>query len=292
MKSSKSVYTNNNIDEKHSEMLNYFENIETKEIPRLTIIIDELKLELRQLKKNEIDRIMDIKDEIKDYKLKIKRLKSQKNDYLLENSKYVFQYFEQKKNISTGGGNQNTNVLNSFFKVKGTTEESSDITSGQYNQSKAFYQNYWKNVNNDILNINDFVVAADICEVCNQGELIPQDEEGILICNNEKCGCYVSYIVDSSKPANKEPPSEVSYTAYIRLNHFKEILSQFQAKETTQIPDEVIQAIKDRIKKERIKNYKEINYDKMREILRKLGLNKYFEHIQYINSTLELNHPL
>ena len=40
-----------------------------------------------------------------------------------------------------------------------------------------------------------------------------------------------------------------------------------------------------RLKKERITNLKkELNYDKMREILRKLGYNKYFEHIQYINS--------
>ena len=75
-------------------------------------------------------------------------------------------------------------------------------------------------MNDDILNIEDFVVAADVCEVCRQGELIPQDEEGILICNNEKYGNYVSYIVDSGKPANKEPPSEVSYIAYIRLNRF------------------------------------------------------------------------
>tara|TARA_B100000927_G_scaffold288315_1_gene282714 strand:- start:554 stop:1687 length:1134 start_codon:yes stop_codon:yes gene_type:complete len=292
MKSHKSVYTNNNIDEKHSEMLNKFEKIESEEIPKLYEEIDQLKNSLKWLKKNEIDKFMDIKDQIKDHKLKIKRLKSQKNDYLLENSKYVFQYFEQKKNISTGGGNQNTNVLNSFFKVKGTTAESSDISSQQYMNSKSLYQNYWKNVNNDILNIHDFVVPADICEVCNKGELIPQDEEGILICNNDKCGNYVSYIVDSSKPANKEPPSEVSYTAYIRLNHFKEILSQFQAKETTQIPPEVIQSIKDRIKKERITDYKEINYDKMREILRKLGLNKYFEHIQYINSTLGIKPPI
>lgn len=292
MKSHKSVYTNNNIDEKHSEMLNKFEKIESEEIPKLYEEIDQLKNSLKWLKKNEIDKFMDIKDQIKDHKLKIKKLKSQKNDYLLENSKYVFQYFEQKKNISTGGGNQNTNVLNSFFKVKGTTAESSDISSQQYMNSKSLYQNYWKNVNNDILNIQDFVVPADICEVCNKGELIPQDEEGILICNNDKCGNYVSYIVDSSKPANKEPPSEVSYTAYIRLNHFKEILSQFQAKETTQIPPEVIQSIKDRIKKERITDYKEINYDKMREILRKLGLNKYFEHIQYINSTLGIKPPI
>ena len=122
--------------------------------------------------------------------------------------------------------------------------------------------------------------------------MIPQDEEGILICNNNACGKFITYIVDSSKPNNKEPPNEVSYTAYIRLNHFKEILSQFQAKETTQIPTEVINAIKARIKKERINDLTQLNYDKMRELLRKLGLNKYFEHIQYINSLFGIKPPV
>ena len=122
--------------------------------------------------------------------------------------------------------------------------------------------------------------------------MISQEEEGILICNNAKCGNFVVHIVDNSKPNNKEPPNEVSYTAYIRLNHFKEILSQFQAKETTQIPDKVIERIKSRIKKERITDMSTINYDKMREILRKLGLNKYFEHIQYINSIFGIKPPV
>ncbi|NBO50188.1 MAG: hypothetical protein EBU80_10805, partial [Chitinophagia bacterium] len=76
------------------------------------------------------------------------------------------------------------------------------------------------------------------------------------------------------------------------LNHFKEILSQFQAKETTQIPPEIIEKIRNRIKKERITDLREITYDKMREILKKLQLNKYFEHIQYINSLLGIKPPL
>ena len=136
------------------------------------------------------------------------------------------------------------------------------------------------------------MIPSDVCEFCKVGELIPQDEEGILICNNNKCGNFITHIVDNSKPSNKEPPNEVSYTAYIRLNHFKEILSQFQAKETTQIPDSVIEQIKNRIKKERIADVTTINYDKMREILRKLGLNKYFEHIQYINSIFGIKPPM
>jgi hypothetical protein len=164
--------------------------------------------------------------------------------------------------------------------------------SDKYNQSRKTYQAYWRNVTNDYMNVQDYVVSSDVCESCNVGEMIPQDEEGILICNHSACGKFITYIVDSSKPTNKEPPNEVSYTAYIRLNHFKEILSQFQAKETTQIPEDVIQAIRDRIKKERIQNYNEITYDKMREILRKLGFNKYFEHIQYINSIFGVKPPI
>jgi len=282
----------NTIDEKHTEMLNLFHENETTTIPKLILEKELLKSKVSSLKEHEIDAYMEIKDRVTFINKKIKDLKQQRKRYLLENSKYVFDYFEEKKKINTGGNNQNVIVLNSFFKIKGKTPSSSDLQSDKYNQSKRSYQNYWRNVNNDVLNVQDFIVLSDVCEICNNGELIPQDEEGILICNNQNCGKFVTYIIDSSKPTNKEPPNEVSYTAYIRLNHFKEILSQFQAKETTQIPEEVIDAIRNRIKKERIKDMTLINYDKMRDILRKLGFNKYFEHIQYINSIFGIKPPI
>ena len=278
------------IDEKHTEMLLQFSKNKIELIPQLNSEIHTLKLRLQKIKKNaNIDEYMNIKDKIKQNQNEIKSLTTQEKQYYLDNAKYIFDYFEQKKDISSDGNKKNTNVLNSFFKIHSNNEESH---IDKYNKAKKTYHAYWKNVTNDYMNIQDYIVPSDCCEFCKTGELIPQDEEGILICNNSACGKFISYIVDSSKPTNKEPPNEVSYTAYIRLNHFKEILSQFQAKETTQIPEEVIQAIKDRIKKERIKDYNEINYDKMREILRKLGLNKYFEHIQYINSIFGIKPPI
>jgi hypothetical protein len=284
--------TSNTIDEKHTEMLNYFHEIETELVPKLEIKKRDLKTRLTALsQQKQIDDYMNTRDEIRAVSKEIRELKSQRKNYLLDNSKYIFQYFEQKKDISNGT-NPQVNILNSFFKIKATTETSGDLKSDKYNQSKKLYQMYWKNVNQDVLNIQDFVSQSSVCEFCRQGEMIPQEEEGILICNNNKCGKFVSYIVDNIKPNNKEPPNEVSYTAYIRLNHFKEILSQFQAKETTQIPKEVIEQIRQRIKKERIYDYREINYNKMREILRKLGLNKYFEHIQYINSIFGIKPPI
>jgi hypothetical protein len=300
MKSSKTSNNNlqkyqiNTIDEKHTEMLEKFRENETTIIPNLQTEIITLKNKIKTLNNDNIEMFLDIRDRIYSLKSQIKTLKLEKKNYLLDNSKYIFDYFEQKKQISTTSNNinQNTNVLNSFFKIKSKTPESTNITSDKYAQSKKAYQNYWRNVNNEISNIQDFVVPSDVCENCNCGELIPQDEEGILICNNNNCGKFITYIIDSSKPTNKEPPNEVSYTAYIRLNHFKEILSQFQAKETTQIPEEVIDAIRARIKKERIKDMSLINYDKMRDILRKLGFNKYFEHIQYINSQFGIKPPI
>jgi hypothetical protein len=279
------------IDEKHTEMLAMFSHNKLTQIPQLQTEIDQLKAKLKTIKKHtHIDEYMDMKDIIKEKRLQMKTLALKEKDYYLDNSKYIFDYFEQKKDISTGGGN--INVLHSFFKIRSTNPDRMNSNSDKYNQSRKTYQAYWRNVTNDYMNVQDYVVSSDVCESCNVGEMIPQDEEGILICNHSACGKFITYIVDSSKPTNKEPPNEVSYTAYIRLNHFKEILSQFQAKETTQIPEDVIQAIRDRIKKERIQNYNEITYDKMREILRKLGFNKYFEHIQYINSIFGVKPPI
>jgi len=282
----------NTIDEKHTEMLNQFYENETETIPKLIEEKERLKSLIPNLKDHEIDSYMDIRDKVQEIQSQIKELKLQKKRYLLDNSKYIFNYFEEKKKISSGDNNQNIKVLNSFFKIKANNDSSTNLNSDKYNQSKKLYQNYWRNVNNEVINIQDFIIQSDVCEQCRKGELIPQDEEGIMICNNNECGKFIAYIIDSSKPTNKEPPNEVSYTAYIRLNHFKEILSQFQAKETTQIPDEVIEAIRARIKKERIKDMSLINYDKMREILRKLGYNKYFEHIQYINSIFGIKPPI
>jgi hypothetical protein len=283
----------NTIDEKHNELLEHFRNIEITKIPEIEREIIALKEKVKTLDESQIEQYLDIRDKILSLRTEFKLLKGEKKRYLLDNSKYIFHYFEQKQQISSGTvTTQNSNVVNSFFKIKSVTTDAANPQSDKYAQSKKAYQNYWRNVGSELPNIQNFIITSDLCEICNVGEMIPQDEEGILICNNQGCGKFITYIVDSSKPTNKEPPNEVSYTAYIRLNHFKEILSQFQAKETTQIPEEVINAIKARIKKERIKDMSLINYDKMRDILRKLGFNKYFEHIQYINSLFGIKPPI
>ena len=283
----------NTIDEKHTDILKQFNEIETTLIPKLILEKEELKSYIRTLNSNQIAEYLDARDRTNQIRNDIQKYKKENKEYMLNNAKYIFDYFEQKQQISNiQEPSQNISAVNSFFKIKSINPETDTLASNKYAKLKRNYQKYWRNVSTELNNLQDYIISSDICDVCKTGEMIPQDEEGILICNNNNCGRFITYIVDSSKPNNKEPPNEVSYTAYIRLNHFKEILSQFQAKETTQIPEEVLDAIRARIKKERITDISLINYDKMRDILRKLGLNKYFEHIQYINSLFGIKPPV
>ena len=283
-----------NIDEKHTDIMNTFYVIENHTIPELQQEKQWMKKKLKHFQLNKqqhTDEYFEIIDKLEDNREKIRNLRQQKKKYLLDNSKYIFNYYEEKQKISNGKNTKNRDSINQFFKIKAKTEDSSDLNSERYKSSKKIYQEYWRNVEGEITHLQEYVLQTDTCLVCNQGELIPQEEEGILICNNIECGKFLLHIVDNQKPVNKEMPNEVSYTAYIRLNHFKEILSQFQAKETTKIPNEVMDAVKQRIKKER-KNIKEINYKEMRNMLSILGYNKYFEHIQYINSILGIQPPV
>jgi hypothetical protein len=298
------------LDEVHHTMLSMYHE-KKKKIPHKVEQLNALLQKKRAFdaktmnKFAHMDEYMDMKDQIKQLKKEIAHEQTEKKLYLLKNATDIFEYFEEKQKITKGINTQNKNVLNSFFgigRAKPTTaveevgnDETFDtcLDMDKYTQSKKKYK-YWKNINMQELepHLKNIVYSYDICMNCGTGEMIHQDEEGVLICNNKQCGHYFTYIVDSSKPTNKEPPNEVSYTAYIRLNHFKEILSQFQAKETTNIPPKIIQAIRDRIKKERIDIQTQLNYPRMREILKKLKFNKYFEHVQYINSIFGIQPPL
>jgi hypothetical protein len=280
----KSVVT---IDTKHKEFLNEFSKDENN--------ILDYKCEVLNLKKQlrdenvtlTIEQKLDIKDKILELKECIKEKQHRKKDYFLDNSKYIFDYFENKKNISTGTNSQpitnKSNAVNNFFKIK----EDNKISLIQKDSNTVL--KYLANVSDDFLDINNFVFQTDICQVCHKGELIPLEEEGIMICNI--CSRSIPYLIENEKPSYKEPPKEVCFYAYKRINHFKEILAQFQGKETTQIPPDVIENIKLQIKKERIE-LSQITNLKTKEILKKLGYNKYYEHIPFIKDKLGIKPPI
>jgi hypothetical protein len=283
----KSVVT---LDSKHKEFLNEFSKDENCRIPEYKSKIIQIREKLENSSKDmSIEQKLDLEDKITELNDKIRNIKNKKKEYLLDNSKYIFEYFENKKNISDGVKLQNnsnkTKLINSFFKIK--NENSVDNLIQKENNNIVL--KYLSNVNDDFLDINNFVYPTDICQICHKGELIPLEDEGNLICN--MCSRTFPYLIENEKPSYKEPPKEVCFFAYKRINHFKEILAQFQGKETTQIHPDIIENIKLQIKKERIEIY-ELTNVKTKEILKKLGYRKYYEHIPFIKDKLGIKPPI
>lgn len=101
------------------------------------------------------------------------------------------------------------------------------------------------------------------------------------------CGHEEFILVDSEKPSYKDPPREITYFAYKKINHFNEWLAQFQAKENTDIPQSVIEAVMRELHKERISDPKKIKKEKIREILQKLKFSKMYDHVQQIKNRIQ-----
>lgn len=290
-KSSKKIKFNKKsavtLDTKHKEFLHEFSRDED-EIIEIKNEIYALKKKLDNQSNISIEDKLEISDRIIELKDKMKEIKCKKKEYFLDNSKFIFEYFENKKNISTGTNTQTvtnkSKLVNNFFKIK---EETNNKAFQKENNNIVL--KYLSNVSDDFLDINNFVYQTDVCQFCHKGELIPLEDEGILVCNI--CSRSVPYLIENEKPSYKEPPKEVCFYAYKRINHFKEILAQFQGKETTQIPIDVIENIKLQIKKERIE-IAQITNIKTKEILKKLGYNKYYEHIPFIKDKLGIKPPI
>jgi len=280
------------LDGKHKEFVNEFVKDEFDIIPKLKEERYILKKQLEDTTGIPIEQIMEIKDRIKEITEIIKELKGKKNNYFLDNSKYIFEYFENKKSINNVEDSSKVitsknQLLFNIFKVK--HDDSEKEKNSHENKNKNIVQKYLSNVDESFLDMNAFIRETDICQACYKGEMIPLDDEGVLICNI--CSVNVPYLIENEKPSYKEPPKEVCFYAYKKINHFKEILAQFQGKETTQIPDDVIEQIQQQIKKERI-GLEQLTHHKTKEILKKLGFNKYYEHIAFIKNKLGIKPPV
>jgi transcription initiation factor IIE alpha subunit len=127
--------------------------------------------------------------------------------------------------------------------------------------------------------VTSFEDPHGMCEVCDK-EMTFSANEALFFCDT--CGHQEFVLIDSDKPSYKDPPREVTYYAYKRINHFNEWLAQFQAKESTEIPEDIFQAILEELKKERITNPENIKPTKVREILKKLKCTNFYEHVPYI----------
>jgi hypothetical protein len=186
--------TNITLDSKHKEFLNEFTKDENSTIPDYKIERHELKQKLNDECDNlTFEQKLDIEDKIIQLTEKIRETKSRKKEYLLDNSKYIFEYFENKKSISNGNSVQaltnKTKLVNSFFKIK--QDNTNELKQQQDNNNIVI--KYLSNIDDSFLDINSFICQTDICQICHTGELIPLEDEGIMVCNT--CSRSIPYLI-------------------------------------------------------------------------------------------------
>lgn len=108
--------------------------------------------------------------------------------------------------------------------------------------------------------------------------------EGVLFCSG--CGDVQKLFIEPEKMNSKDKVSDKVSYPYKKINHFNEWLNQIQAKQTTDIPNEVLNGIKGELKKNRIYDYSTITPTMICKILKKIKHSKYKEHHIYITYLL------
>ena len=130
-----------------------------------------------------------------------------------------------------------------------------------------------------------------ICTSCGAQQIFFRSCGSEITC--KKCGVITTILGGGMtyKDEHELIEKTMSYS-YKRSNHFQEWLSQLQANESTKIPHDVIDSLRSEFKKMKIKKIEEITHAKVRSLLKKLRMNKYYEHVPYIANILNGIKPM
>ena len=209
---------------------------------------------------------------------------AQKNpmeDYYMKNMDILMEYYDRPEPASTSiQSPKDASTFMKFFAASAPSESAGASKKQMFDE----YVTRMKLSNNP----EATQLMTEHCVGCN----VAREEissEGILVC--PKCGSEEYSLVVSDFPSFRDPPKERNNYAYKKINHLNEILNQFQAKESTMIPEEVMNEVVLEIRKRRINNIADLTEKEIREILKKLGRSKYYEHAAHILSRLNGNPP-
>jgi ribosomal protein S27AE len=153
---------------------------------------------------------------------------------------------------------------------------------GKNIQRKDIYTQYMLDVEGEASDTN--FKSPDTCGRCGSSNIIHDHALSDNIC--QECGS-VEYILSEEIGFKEEQEIDKNiFYAYDRKTHFNEWITQFQGKESTSVPQEVYDQLRSEFKKQKIQSLAEITHGKVRTLLKKLRMNKYYENVPYITSVL------
>jgi len=256
------------IDNKYKQMaLSIIQD--KKELANILIEIDDIKNSL-----NEINNIVNTPDIINtklklinrkdELDLKYNNIVNKEIDYYNIAGDLIIDYYDSKYNKSDND-------------IKETKNIKDFLTPSNFQNTKnILLEKYCHCINGIRINQDDGSNRIKYCYECDIEKILDISESS-YIC--PCCGHSEMIIIDEDRQIKE-------YSPYKRLNHFKEWLNQFQAKQTPDIPEHVFVDIINELNRTRITDLSKLNKSKIKLILKKLGHNIYYEHIAYIINKL------
>jgi hypothetical protein len=183
------------------------------------------------------------------------------------------------------------------YSLQDTQEEKSSKTSAldefittTKNKDKGRIYDEFLNITENQSITSDYKCSYT-CQKCNMSRILSL-ADATMICPH--CGdAEINFEMGSNNISyDQEISSDVNVCfAYKRINHFNEWMAQFQAKESTDIPQEILDNLRTEFRKARIINTKDITQKKVKEFLKKLKYNKFYEHVPHITNLLNGINP-
>jgi hypothetical protein len=247
----KKFYAPYSILEVHQTQMEYFDKLQ-KSLPSKIKELKVLEKEYDKTKSRGIKiNIDDLKKEIDDIKEKKEEL-----DYHSKTA-IILTHYENLMNMKSDDQAFFTQLCDDYYTAVGMMDR---VSGSSLTQEK--------------------------CVSCDCDAEYEDIRESYCICTN--CG-LTETITRTENPAGKELENYSVIPVhfdYKRLTHLNDCLNQAQGKENTDIPQEIMDIIILQLRRERIYDLKTLTNTQIRNILKKTGNSKYYEHIPYILGNL------
>ena len=259
------------LDKKHREKTEYFKNFnDTK-----NNITNKLNIINQQI--NEINSKFYLEQKDIDLKKELNNEKEKLEEELLEYNNYEINYYDNVGDLITKYYEENDNQSE---KVR--PKNILDLFNNKSVEKKGkleIYEKFCTRVDGLRLEKDDGSNRIKYCNNCKIEKFLDVGKSS-YIC--PECGEMEKVLIDEDNTIKE-------YSCYKRLSHFKEWLTQIQAKESPDIDDETFEMIVKEINKLKISNIeslKDISREKLQKILFKLNKSHLYEHIPYIINKL------
>jgi len=265
------------LDKKHKEIIKNFQNDKCK----LEIYDDQIEeinnklLQMDKYREKFSSENLKVRAFLLNEKEKLENTKNNLNNNFNEMDYYdnigdlVIQYYELRDDNKIQI-KESKNIIEFLSGKKQVKPTNSDDNKAE------LFEKYWKRIEGVRINTDDGSKRIKYCIECNLEKIL---DNGISAYVCQCCGDIEDIILDEDRQIK-------DYSPYRRINHFREWLNQFQAKQSPEIPENIYKDIIIELNKNRINDFSELNKKKMKIILKKLGYNSYYEHIHYIINKL------